>query len=115
MRPQLGGVALRRGGLAGLAETARRLELAPAHLLFGHTHRTGPLDGDDPSEWRAGATRLHNTGCWVYETHFMGSAPPGVSPYWPGGAIEIGDDGPPRLERLLGDLPAGVLSPPRPA
>jgi len=115
VRPQLGGVALRRAGLAGLAEAARRLGLAPAHLLFGHTHRTGPLDGDDAGEWRAGATRLHNTGCWVYETHFMGDAPPTVSPYWPGGAIAIDDDGPPRLERLLGGLPGVVLSPPRPA
>jgi hypothetical protein len=115
VRPRLGGVALRRAGLAGLAEAARRLGLAPAHLLFGHTHRTGQLSGDDPGEWRAGATRLHNSGCWVYETHFMGDAPPGASPYWPGGAIALGDDGPPRLERLLGGLAADVLSPPRPA
>ena len=116
VRPQLGGVSLRRQGLAGLVETARRLQLEPAHLLFGHTHRTGMLDGDDGAEWHTPAgTRLHNTGCWVYETHFMGDAPPGVSPYWPGGAIAIGDDGPPRLERLLGELSTAALSPPRPA
>ena len=43
----------------------------------------------------------------------MGDAPAGASPYWPGGAIALGDDGPPRLERLLGDVAADALSPPR--
>jgi predicted phosphodiesterase len=110
VRPDLSGPALRRGGLAGLAEVARRLGLAPAHLVFGHTHRTGMLDGDDPSEWRTPAgTRMHNAGCWVFETHFMGRAPGPLSPYWPGGAIALDESGPPRLERLLGDLPADVL------
>jgi len=110
LRPELNGRALRSAGLAGLAEMTRRLDLAPAHLVFGHTHRTGMLAGDDASEWRTPVgTRLHNAGCWVFETHFMGTMPRGESPYWPGGAIVLDDDGPPRLERLLGDLPAGVL------
>ncbi len=110
LRPELDGVAMRKAGLAGIAEMARRLDLAPAHLVFGHTHRTGMLDGDDAGEWRTPAgTCLHNAGCWVFETHFMGTFPRGASPYWPGGAIALDDDGPPRLERLLGDLPAGVL------
>jgi hypothetical protein len=110
VRPELSGVALRRGGLEGLTEVARRLELAPAHLLFGHTHRTGMLAGDDAGEWRTPAgTRLHNSGCWVFETHFMGDAARSSNPYWPGGAIALDDEGPPRLERLLSDLPAGVL------
>ena len=38
-----------------------------------------------------------------------GARPAGSSPYWPGGAIAIDDDGPPRLERLLGDVPASAL------
>jgi hypothetical protein len=113
VRPDLSATALRRGGLAGLAEVARRLSLAPAHLVFGHTHRTGMLDGDDASEWRTPAgTRMHNAGCWVFETHFMGRLPRGESPYWPGGAIALDDEGPPRLERLLGDLPESVLAGP---
>jgi predicted phosphodiesterase len=111
VRPDLSRTALRRGGLAGLAEVARRLGLAPAHLLFGHTHRTGMLDGDDASEWRTPAgTRMHNAGCWVFETHFMSRGPRGASPYWPGGAIVLEQSGPPRLERLLGDLPESVLA-----
>ncbi|HEY1540401.1 MAG TPA: hypothetical protein VGF63_13440 [Solirubrobacteraceae bacterium] len=107
--PHIRGPAMRRAGLAGIAETARRLDLAPAHLVFGHTHRTGRLEGDHPGEWRAGATQLHNSGSWVYETHFMGRSTWSANPYWPGGAIAIDDDGPPRLERLLGDVPLHAL------
>lgn len=114
VQAEIGGVALRRAGLAGLAEAAHRLGLAPAHLIFGHTHRTGMLAGDDPAEWTTPAgTTLHNAGSWVYETHFMGGAAAwSANPYWPGGAIALDDDGPPRLERLLGDLPVDVLRPP---
>jgi hypothetical protein len=113
VQADIGGVALRRAALAGLAESARRLDLAPAHLLFGHTHRTGMLAGDDPGEWTSpGGTTLHNAGSWVYETHFMGSgAAWSGNPYWPGGAIALDDEGPPRLERLLGDVPLDVLRP----
>jgi hypothetical protein len=93
-----------------MTEAAGRLGLAPAHLIFGHTHRAGMLAGDDAGEWRTLAgTALHNAGCWVFETHFMGDRPRGASPYWPGGVLVLDDDGPPRLERLLGDVPAGVL------
>ncbi len=109
VRADIGGPAMRQAGLAGVAEAARHLGLAPAHLLFGHTHRTGMLAGDEAGEWRSAATRLHNSGCWVFETHFMGRATWAENPYWPGGAIAIDDDGPPRLERLLGDIPADVL------
>jgi hypothetical protein len=110
VRPELNGVAMRRAGLAGIGETAARLGLAPAHLVFGHTHRAGMLPGDAAGEWRThGGTQLHNGGCWVYETHFMGRVPRGASPYWPGGVIAIDDAGPPRLERLLADVPAPTL------
>lgn len=42
----------------------------------------------------------------------MGRLPRGASPYWPGGAIALDDEGPPRLERLLGELPESVLAGP---
>jgi len=101
---------LRRGGLLAATEVARRLRLAPAHLVFGHTHRTGRLVHDRSSEWRTpGGTQLHNAGCWVFDPLFVGRGPQGSSPYWPGGAIVVDDEGPPRLERLLGDAPAKVL------
>lgn len=104
---------LRRAGLLATSEVARRLRLSPPHLVFGHTHRTGPLPGDAASEWRTPAgTQLHNAGNWIFDPLFLGRSPQGASPYWPGGAIALDDDGPPRLERLLGDVPAAVLSGP---
>jgi hypothetical protein len=110
LRGEISGPALRRAGLRAIGETTRRLRLAPEHLVFGHTHRAGPLDGDDPSEWRTpGGTQLHNVGSWTFEPHFMapGAAHPG--PYWPGTAVALDDAGPPRLEHLLEDLaPADV-------
>ena len=111
VKPDLRGPELRRSALLALAEACRRLGLVPPHLVFGHSHRTGMLPGDDPAEWRTPAgTRLHNAGNWVFETHFMGHGPPGSSPYWPGGAIALDDDdAPPRLERLLQDVPAEEL------
>ncbi|CAA9505515.1 MAG: hypothetical protein AVDCRST_MAG67-2389 [uncultured Solirubrobacteraceae bacterium] len=111
--PGIGIEDLRRGGLAAMVEAARRLRLAPAHLVCGHTHRTGRLPGDDGAEWRTPAgTQLHNAGSWVFDALFMGRSPHGSSPYWPGGAIVVEDDGPPRLERLLSDVPAKLLRPP---
>jgi predicted phosphodiesterase len=110
VQSQIGVEDLRVAGLAAIGEAARRLRLAPAHLIFGHTHRTGALERDDAAQWRTpGGTQLHNPGCWIFETLFMGRGPAGSSPYWPGGAIALDDDGPPRLERLLGDVPAEAL------
>jgi hypothetical protein len=111
----IGPAALRRSGLQSIGEVARRLRVAPAHLIFGHTHRAGMLDGDDGAEWRTpSAIALHNSGSWVYEANFFGRARHGGNPYWPGGAIALDDGGPPRLERLLADVPDGVLRPARP-
>lgn len=101
---------LRVAGLGAIGETARRLRLAPAHLIFGHTHRTGPLEGDAPGEWRTpGGIELHNAGSWIFETMFMSRGPGAASPYWPGGAIALDETGPPRLERLLADVPLSAL------
>lgn len=102
-----------RGGLLATMEAARRLRLSPAHLVFGHTHRTGPLAHDGASQWRTpGGTQLHNAGNWIFDPLFMGRGPEGSSPYWPGGAIALDDEGPPRLERLLADVSAKILDGP---
>jgi hypothetical protein len=113
LQTDIGLHALRRSGLHAVSEVARRLRLAPDHLVFGHTHRIGMLDGDDHREWRTpSAIRLHNPGSWVYEEVFTGRGQQGRHPYWPGGAIALDDDGPPRLERLLADVSDRVLRAP---
>jgi hypothetical protein len=108
----LSGAALRRGGLSGIREVLRRLGIAAPHVLFGHTHRSGPWPYDDPAEWiTARGTQILNTGSWVYQPHFL-SERPNASPYWPGTAILVEDEAPPRLIRLLGERGHPELRPP---
>jgi hypothetical protein len=108
----LSGAALRRGGLRGIREVLRRLGVTAPHVLFGHTHRSGPWSYDDPAEWvGAAGSRILNTGSWVYQPHFL-SERPNASPYWPGTAAVVDDDGPPRLIRLLGERGHAELRPP---
>jgi hypothetical protein len=99
----LSGAGLRRGGLRGIREVLRRLDVRAAWAIWGHTHRSGPWPRDDLAEWTTPTgTRLLNTGSWAYQPHFLLERPD-ESPYWPGVAVRLDDDGPPRLERLLGD------------
>ncbi|HEX8157280.1 MAG TPA: hypothetical protein VF526_07825, partial [Solirubrobacteraceae bacterium] len=111
VQADIGVQELRKAGLRAIGETASRLRLSPPHLVFGHTHRTGKLAADSGLEWcTSGGTQLHNAGSWVFDPLFMGSESHGSNPYWPGGAIAVDDARPPRLERLLGHLPATTLS-----
>jgi hypothetical protein len=98
----LSGSELRRAGLLALGETLRRLDVRAEHVVFGHTHRSGPLPHDDAGEWTQAGARLTNIGTWVYEPFYLG---PGASrsPYWPGNVAVVGDTGPPELRRLLAD------------
>jgi predicted phosphodiesterase len=92
---------LRRAGLRAMGEVAARLGLGESYVVFGHTHRAGPLPDDRSSEWNVpDGARLVNTGCWSYDSYFL-TANPGESPYWPGCCVLVEDDGPPRLLRLL--------------
>jgi hypothetical protein len=101
LNADLSGPELRRAGLRAFAEVLDRLSVAAPYVIFGHTHRAGPLPADDRAEWiTAGRTEILNTGCWVHEPRFMGSAPH-RSPYRPGFAAAVEDDGPPRLLNLL--------------
>jgi hypothetical protein len=107
----LSGQALRRGGLAGMREVLRRLDITAPWVLWGHSHRAGPWPRDEESEWTTPAgTRMLNSGSWVYQPHFIPGAP-NQSPYWPGTAITVADDGPPELIRLLGDRGHDELRP----
>ena len=110
---QLSGDSLRRGSLHGLGEALRRLEVTAPYVIFGHSHRAGPFAADDPAEWIAPTgARLFNTGSWLYQGHFLTATPNG-SPYWPGVAIVVDDEGPPRLQRLLGERGHEELKPPQ--
>jgi Calcineurin-like phosphoesterase len=102
---------LRRAGLRAMGEVAQRLGLGDAYVVFGHTHRAGPLPHDDAHEWHLpGGARLVNSGCWSYDAYFL-TATPGESPYWPGCAVLVEDDGPPRLLRLLSSHTHAQLRP----
>jgi hypothetical protein len=82
-------------------EVAVRLGLGESYVVFGHTHRVGPLPSDSEAEWRGRAgARLVNTGSWTYSGIFLTDTP-GESPYWPGAAVLVGEEGPPRVMRLL--------------
>ena len=118
VRADVSAKELRRAGLRAMGEVAARLDLGDAHVVFGHTHRAGPLPADDDREWRgtgsavAGGSgaRLVNTGCWTYDSVFLTSRP-GESPYWPGTCVLVEDSGPPVLKRLLLDRSHAELRP----
>jgi hypothetical protein len=133
LRPDISSPELRRAGLRAMGEVATRLGLdgpprpdathttaggngphagaAQTTVIFGHTHRAGPLPGDAPHEWLApGGARLMNAGCWTYDGYFL-TATPGESPYWPGGCVVVDDEGPPILRRLLESREHAELAP----
>jgi predicted phosphodiesterase len=104
---------LRRAGLRAMGEVAARLDLGDAYVVFGHTHRPGPLPGDAAAEWRGrGGARLVNTGSWTYSRVFLTSTP-GESPYWPGTCVLVDDEGPPVVMRLLQDRMLAEAQPSR--
>lgn len=101
LRADLSGPELRRAALRAVGEVVGRLKIDAGEVIFGHTHRAGPLPRDDDSEWLApNGARLLNTGCWVHEPGFLGPRPD-ESPYRAGFAVRIEDDGPARLVNLL--------------
>jgi predicted phosphodiesterase len=109
LRSELSPQELRRSGLRAQSVVVERLRIDARHVIFGHTHRAGMLDGDETAEWLTpNGVRLHNTGCWVFSSTFA-SGP--QSPYWPGGAVLVQDGEPPRLLRLLERFEAAQLKP----
>jgi hypothetical protein len=95
------GQAIFRGGVVAATETARRLGLEGVHVINGHSHRAGPLEGE--AEWPLrGGGRLHNTGSWVFASAFhLPGDPPNA--YWPGTLTWVEDSGPPTRRQLLLD------------
>jgi predicted phosphodiesterase len=119
LRSEISAGELRGAGLRAMGEVASRLGLGDAFVVFGHTHRSGPLPADDPGEWNrppapgaASGPRLVNTGSWTYDSIFLTDTP-GESPYWPGTCALVEDDGAPVLQRLLLDRSNSELAPAR--
>lgn len=101
LRAEIDGPALRRASLRALEAVVSGLGVSAEYVLFGHTHRAGPLPGDDVSEWRtASGIQLVNAGCWVAEPSFT-SAETAANPYRAGFAVRLVDDGAPELVNLL--------------
>lgn len=98
-RATLTGEELRRAGLLAMGRVAEVLAPGAAHVIFGHTHRPGPLPGDEQAEWTTlSGTRLWNTGSWLYERALITG---GDSPYLPGTVLTLEDEGPPQIENVL--------------
>jgi Calcineurin-like phosphoesterase len=96
------GAQVRRASIPALARVVHRLGVEADWVIFGHVHRSGPLPGDDTSDWLGpgGQPRIVNTGSWVYEPLLVHHATP-PHPYWPGGAVLLDDGGEPRALGLL--------------
>ena len=89
-------VSLRVAGLRAMANVGANLGLRDGYVVFGHTHRPGPLPDDSVIEWLGdGELRLVNSGSWCYSGIFL-TGEPGESPYWPGSAVLVEDEGEPR-------------------
>src|SRR5436305_10969421 len=53
LHADLSGPELRRAALRAVGEVVGRLKIDAAEVIFGHTHRAGPLPSDDDAEWLA--------------------------------------------------------------
>jgi predicted phosphodiesterase len=105
-RAELSGPRMRRSALEAMGEVVTRMGVQAQHVVFGHTHRAGPLAGDDRDEWVAlSGPRLHNCGSWVRE-RFLGGPAPQRSPYRAGAAVLLEAGREPRVSHLLDE--AGV-------
>jgi predicted phosphodiesterase len=101
VRSDLSPGAITRAGLLAIGEVTRRLGIEADHLIFGHTHRRGPMRGE--AGWRMPeGTRLWNTGSWVYAPGLLGRTAT-ESPYWPGTVAVLEGERTPKLHHLLDD------------
>ncbi|MDQ6730480.1 MAG: metallophosphoesterase [Actinomycetota bacterium] len=105
-------VQMRRSALPAFARVITGLGIQADWVLFGHVHRLGPCDGDNPRLWRVAGNgaQIINTGSWQYETLLAGQGEP-PHPYWPGGAVLLEPGRPPRVLGLLDDLRRADLDP----
>jgi len=102
-RADISSLELRRAGLRAMAAVVAATGIDTAHVIFGHTHRAGPLAGEVEGWWLPGGTRLTNTGSWLYEGVFVDGEGPD-NPYWPGRVTWLDDTGPPEQVGVLTDV-----------
>ena len=85
-----------------MARVAEVLAPGAEHVIFGHTHRPGPLPGDEQAEWTTlSGTQLWNTGSWLYEGAFITTG--SESPYWPGTVLTLEDVRAPAARERAGE------------
>lgn len=104
LKPDISAPELCRAGLEAMGEVVTRLDPGAMHVVFGHTHRAGPLPGDEQAEWQSGSgAQLVNCGSWTYNVGFLHPSA-SENPYWPGSCVLVDDadpSRPPELMRLL--------------
>lgn len=100
---RLTGDELRRAGLAGMEQVVSGLGIEADHVIFGHTHRPGPLDGERGFELPGGRA-FTNTGSWLHNPAFDAAAGDRPNPYRPGVVVHLPDSGPPELRCVLDDV-----------
>jgi len=111
VRGRLLGLQMLRASIPALARVVHRLGVDADDVIFGHVHRLGPREGDDPRQWvgPSGTPRIHNTGSWVHESLLLHQMRP-PHPYWPGGVLLV-QDGRITPLALLEDVPGADLHP----
>jgi predicted phosphodiesterase len=93
--------AIADAGVAAATEMIRRLRIDATHVVFGHTHRAGPLAGE--AKWElADGPSLMNPGSWVFESGLIGEAG-SEDPYWPGRCVLVREAAVPEICSLLDD------------
>jgi predicted phosphodiesterase len=87
----------------------------PAYVIFGHTHRPGPLPGVDDgadtpwrAQWAGQSVDVLNTGSWLYDVE-RALTQEYHETHWPGTLVLIPDGGAPRVISVLKDLSADKL------
>ena len=112
LQADLSGAELRRANLRAMGEVVERLGIDARHVIFGHTHRSGPLPDDDAADWRAGRRRAAD------QHRLLGlrvdvPRPPLGQPVLAGrGGRSSTSGGEPRFVRLLEGIDADALRPP---
>ncbi len=95
-RSDISPVELRRAGLRAMGEVVRRLGIDAEHVIFGHTHRAGPLDGDVEG-WTLPGRHAPAQHGQLASRGGVSRRPEGCAqPLFPGRVTFVGDEGPPR-------------------